>query len=121
MTKKDTEITYNLENILLIVYEGFAPSSSLKYKKSKKLFGLTIRKEGIYDMFGDRCCDATFSDCQEIASKHILKEGIVYTKPTVTIVLSTNLSKTHVFDTEEEARIFMDECKSHKWILAKDH
>ncbi len=97
---------YNLEKLVKIECNDFAKSKWYKYKRSRKLFGIVIQKEGIY--FAIYELSDTYLGLK-VPKNHTLKNGVVYENPEVILYYQADISKVYYFNSLDEAKKFVDE------------
>jgi hypothetical protein len=90
---------YNLDKLVKVVCKDYTPTSWYTFKKEKRVLGLVVRDEGIYNVFG-RSVD--------IPEYHTVAEGIVYRNPHVILSYEGDYEKTYIFDTHKEAEKFAE-------------
>lgn len=96
--------SYNTDKIVKVKIDGFHLYGLLIYKTERKIFGITLRKEGIYarfGMYGDGIVE--LPDCCGITKN---KEIIL--KPSVTMYFESNIQKTCYFADYEKAVEFFN-------------
>lgn len=99
---------FNPSKIIKAIIVDKVESKWYKIKKEIKIFGIILRKWGIYDILG--ICDEN-----EVYKTHLLIDGIIYDKPYVIIYFDSNISKTFYFNDYEEGRLFINKfCFKYK-------
>lgn len=91
----------NIDQIVSITVIENKLSWFYSWEKSSKLLGITTKKEGVYDIFGNWIG-------QEIPEKHFLINGNICERPQVILKLSNGETLTSYFNTIEEANEFVD-------------
>lgn len=100
---------FNQNKIIKVILVDKVESKWYKIKKEIKIFGITIRKYGVYDFFKNLC------DEKDVYEKHILIDGIIYKKSEVIIYFDSNISKTFYFNDYQEGRLFINKfCFKYK-------
>lgn len=89
---------FNPNKIIKIVLVDKAESDWFKIKRDIKLFGITIRKCGIYNRLHN------LMEENEVYKTHLLIDGIIYEKPYVKIYFDSDISKTFYFNDYENGR-----------------
>ena len=96
---------YNLEKLVKIEVCDFYPSIWYKWKPKKTFIGITTQKEGIY------CSLWNAFETNIIPKDLVLKNGVLYNKPIVTLYYESKIEKTYRFETLKEAIDFRDKVK----------
>jgi hypothetical protein len=91
---------YNLEKLIRVKVRDAEEAYWYTHKKEVKFLGIILRKEGIYNAFGNRV-----KECPET---HFIKDDIVYEKPRVRLTFVNDYVKEYHFDTFEEAKAYRD-------------
>lgn len=104
---------YNKRIIEKITVRDECPSSLYLWKKELKVFGITIRKEGIY-AFYSRGALSWFLFQEPIPNRFsfFVKNGVAYEKPSVTIRFSGGEIQIYRFDSYSEALEFAEKWKN---------
>lgn len=89
---------YNADTIVDITTLDSVESERYKYKTEKRLFGIRIRKEGIYSS-----CSGYRYDVNECPEGYKLVNGVVYTKPECRINFVDRSSVSFYFNNYKEA------------------
>jgi hypothetical protein len=98
---------YNIQNLVKISYLGRLEPFCVRYKKEKRFLGLTISKEGFYNMWPN----VTFIPEESALRYYVVKDGIAFEKE---FIVRLTFSGNHniefkKFDTEEAARNYIQE------------
>lgn len=92
---------YNADTIVDIATFDSVESEWYKYKTEKRLFGIRIRKEGIYSS-----CSNYRYDVNECPEGYMLVDGVVYTKPECRINFIDRSSVSFYFNSYLDAAHF---------------
>ncbi len=89
-------IKYNLDKIIKIEVSDFKPSTWYKYRLGIKIFGITIRFEGVHshDGYWHGFC---------APEDHTLKDEVVYENPSVTLHFEDDSWEEYHFKSLSEA------------------
>lgn len=101
---------YNLDKLVKVECHDCYLSDWYTYRKEIRIFGIRIRKSGVYDFFDIFCG-------QSIPQNHFLEGGKIYEKPEVILNFHGGHSKRYYFDSLSEADSFANEITGNgKWI-----
>lgn len=98
---------FNLDKLIRISVKDYKESVRYSYVTEKRLFGLKIRKKGLYDSWIDDYFD-------ELSSEYVLENGKVYEKPLCKLIFQDNFEVEYIFDTLDEAKKFRDDIISDR-------
>jgi len=106
---------YNLDKLVKVRVYDFHPSTSYIFMKEKKAkyFWQDSCEEGVYKSFG-----GLVSKGIKTPENHVIKDGIVFEKPEVTMYLQGGISTTKYFETLIESEEFANSITTGKnWLL----
>ena len=104
---------YNKSSIEKILVRDECPSSLYLWKKELKIFGITIRKEGIYAFYSRGALSwHLFEEPLMDNFTIFVKNRVVYEKPSVTIRFAGGEIQIYRFDSYSEALEFAEKWKN---------
>lgn len=95
---------FNIKFLIRICLQEPRINPTIEYLKAKKIFGITIRKEGFYDVSFSR--EYLGSEAPEGS---IVVNGLVHTPWAVSLYYMGGINRSYDFDTEEAARAFKNQ------------
>ena len=93
---------YNLDKLVKVECHDCYLSKWYTYRKELRIFGIKIRKAGVYDYFNSYCGPS-------IPQNHFFEYGNIYEKPEVILHFQAGHSKRYYFDSYSEAQGFANE------------
>lgn len=105
--------TINLANISVIHRRPKKINYYWDYKKEKKVFGFTLRKEGIYEMIGlyDK-----WRFNENLPNNLYLENEKIYYKPYIVICMNDDSKIEQWFENVDDMNNFVDKLPNKGWL-----
>ena len=94
-----TQVNYNLNKLIKTRVSDYIKTTLFEYREPITIFGKVIKKAGIYNIFDSEV---------ELPKEYIIKDNIVYEKPSVILFFEDNIKYEKHFETYEDALKFED-------------